>query len=112
RRPAFCTRTIVGEVQARLTPDISGLQGVGTSTATSLAGNIATVIGTLIAMVALSWQLALLSLIVIPPAVLISRSVARLRREATDRRQKALAGMHSQVEESLSVSGARLRDRK
>ena len=104
----FFTRTRGGEVQSRLTHDITGLQGVVTSTATSLAGNIATVVGTLIAMVALSWQLALLSLIVIPPAVIISRSVARLRRDATDRRQKALAGMHSQVEESLSVSGARL----
>ncbi|QDO89841.1 ABC transporter ATP-binding protein [Ornithinimicrobium ciconiae] len=105
---SFFTRTRGGEVQSRLTHDISGLQGVVTSTATSLAGNIATVIGTLIAMVALSWQLALLSLIVIPPAVIISRSVARLRREATDKRQRALAGLHSQVEESLSVSGARL----
>ncbi|MCK0113660.1 ABC transporter ATP-binding protein/permease [Ornithinimicrobium sp. F0845] len=105
---SFFTRTRGGEVQSRLTHDISGLQGVVTSTATSLAGNIATVVGTLIAMVALSWQLALLSLIVIPPAVIISRSVARLRREATDKRQKALAGMHGQVEESLSVSGARL----
>lgn len=105
---SFFTRTRGGEVQSRLTHDISGLQGVVTSSATSLAGNIATVVGTLIAMVALSWQLALLSLVVIPPAVIISRSVARLRRDATDRRQKALAGMHSQVEESLSVSGARL----
>lgn len=105
---SFFTRTRGGEVQSRLTHDISGLQGVVTSTATSLAGNIATVVGTLIAMVALSWQLALLSLVVIPPAVLISRSVARLRRDATDKRQKALAGLHSQVEESLSVSGARL----
>lgn len=105
---SFFTRTRGGEVQSRLTHDISGLQGVVTSTATSLAGNIATVVGTLIAMIALSWQLALLSLIVIPPAVIISRSVARLRREATDKRQKALAGMHGQVEESLSVSGARL----
>jgi ATP-binding cassette subfamily B protein len=104
----FFTRTRGGEVQSRLTHDISGLQGVVTSTATSLAGNIATVVGTLVAMVALSWQLALLSVIVIPPAVVISRSVARLRRDATDRRQKALAGMHAQVEESLSVSGARL----
>lgn len=105
----FFTRTRGGEVQSRLTHDISGLQGVVTSTATSLAGNIATVTGTLVAMVVLSWQLALLSLIVIPPAVLVTRSVARLRRAATERRQRALAGMHAQVEESLSVSGARLR---
>src|SRR5690606_9957005 len=92
----FFTRTRGGEVQSRLTHDVSGLQGVVTSTATSLAANIATVVGTLVAMVALSWQLALLSLLVIPPAVLVTRSVARLRKDATARRQKALAGLHAQ----------------
>lgn len=109
RQPlSFFTRTRSGEVQSRLTHDVSGLQGVVTSTATSLAGNVATVIGTLIAMVALSPTLALLSLVVIPPAVLVTRSVARLRRDATEKRQRALAGLHGQVEESLSVSGVRL----
>ena len=109
RQPlSFFTRTRSGEVQSRLTHDVSGLQGVVTSTATSMAGNVATVIGTLIAMVALSPTLALLSLVVIPPAVLVTRSVARLRRDATEKRQRALAGLHGQVEESLSVSGVRL----
>ncbi len=109
RQPlSFFTRTRSGEVQSRLTHDVSGLQGVVTSTATSLAGNVATVVGTLVAMLAMSPTLALLSLVVIPPAVVVTRSVARLRRDATDRRQKALAGLHAQVEESLSVSGARL----
>ncbi|WP_122261227.1 ABC transporter ATP-binding protein [Ornithinimicrobium cerasi] len=109
RQPlSFFTRTRSGEVQSRLTHDVSGLQGVVTSTATSLAGNVATVVGTLVAMLALSPTLAVLSLVVIPPAVLVTRSVARLRRDATDKRQKALASLHGQVEESLSVSGARL----
>lgn len=109
RQPlSFFTRTRSGEVQSRLTHDVSGLQSVVTSTATSLAGNVATVIGTLIAMVALSPTLALLSLVVIPPAVIVTRSVARLRRDATEKRQQALAGLHGQVEESLSVSGVRL----
>ncbi|WP_432559099.1 ABC transporter ATP-binding protein [Granulicoccus sp. GXG6511] len=109
RQPiSFFTRTRSGEVQSRLTHDVSGLQSVVTTTATSLAGNIATVVGTLVAMLALSPTLALLSLVVIPPAVLVTRSVARLRRDATDKRQKALAELHGQVEESLSVSGARL----
>ncbi len=109
RQPiSFFTRTRSGEVQSRLTHDVSGLQGVVTTTATSLAGNVATVVGTLVAMLALSPTLALLSLIVIPPAVIVTRSVARLRRDATDKRQKALAALHGQVEESLSVSGARL----
>ena len=109
RQPlSFFTRTRSGEVQSRLTHDVSGLQGVVTSTATSLAGNVATVVVTLLAMLALSPTLAVLSLVVIPPAVLVTRSVARLRRDATEKRQKALAGLHAQVEESLSVSGARL----
>ena len=63
RQPlSFFTRTRSGEVQSRLTHDVSGLQGVVTSTATSLAGNVATVVGTLLAMLALSPMLALLSL--------------------------------------------------
>lgn len=105
---AFFTRTRGGEVQSRLTHDVSGLQTVVTSTATSAAANVTTVVGTVIAMVALSWELALLSLIVIPPAIWVTRTVARIRRSATDARQRALAGLHGQVEESLSVSGARL----
>ncbi|WP_342447062.1 ABC transporter transmembrane domain-containing protein [Ornithinimicrobium sp. CNJ-824] len=89
---AFFTRTRSGEVQSRLTHDVSGLQGVVTSTATSLAGNVATVVGTLVAMVFLSPVLALLSLVVIPPAVVVTRSVARLRRDATERRQRRSPG--------------------
>src|SRR5690606_739592 len=79
----FFTRTRGGEVQSRLTHDISGLQGVVTSTATSLAGNIATVTGTLIPMVALGWPLALPSPLLPPPAVPLSRRAPRLRRAAT-----------------------------
>ena len=45
RQPiSFFTRTRSGEVQSRLTHDVSGLQGVVTTTATSLAGNDATVV--------------------------------------------------------------------
>jgi ATP-binding cassette subfamily B protein len=72
----FFTRTRGGEVQARLTQDIQGMQSVVTSTATSVASNITTAIGTAVAMVALSWQLSLLSLAVLPPAIWLTRRVA------------------------------------
>jgi ATP-binding cassette subfamily B protein len=104
----FFTRTRGGEVQARLTQDIQGMQSVVTSTATSVASNITTAIGTAVAMVALSWQLSLLSLAVLPPAIWLTRRVARVRREITTRRQQAMANLQGQVEESLSVSGAML----
>jgi ATP-binding cassette subfamily B protein len=105
---AFFTRTRGGEVQSRITNDVGGMQSVVTSTATSLASNVTTVVGTVIAMVALSWQLALLSLLVLPPAILLTRRVARMRRAVTAEQQRHLAEMNAQVEEGLSISGALL----
>ena len=105
---AFFTRTRSGEVQSRLTHDISGMQSVITSTATSIASNVTTTIATAVAMVALSPRLSLLSLFVIPPAIWTTRRVALLRRDLTTRRQRRLADLHSQVEEGLTVSGATL----
>lgn len=102
----FFTRTRGGEVQSRLTQDIQGMQGVVTSTATSVASNITTAVGTAVAMVALSWQLSLLSLVVLPPSIWMMRKVATMRREVTAKRQRAMADLQGQVEESLSVSGA------
>ncbi|WP_336032657.1 ABC transporter ATP-binding protein [Geodermatophilus sp. FMUSA9-8] len=104
----FFTRTRGGEVQSRLTNDIGGMQSVVTSTATSLAANATTVVGTVVAMVALSWRLSLLSLVVLPPAVWLTRRVARMRRAVTAQRQRHLADLHGQVEEGLSVSGVLL----
>ncbi|MCU1612784.1 MAG: ABC-type multidrug transport system, ATPase and permease component [Frankiales bacterium] len=105
---AFFTRTRGGEVQSRLTNDIGGMQSVVTSTATSLASNATTVVGTVVAMVALSWRLALLSILVVPPAVLLTRKVARMRRAVTSQQQRHLADMSAQVEEGLSISGVLL----
>jgi len=104
----FFTRTRAGEVTSRLTNDIAGVQSVVTSSATSAAANVTTVVGTLIAMLALSWRLTLISLVVVPPAIWVSRKVASMRREVTARRQAALADLHGQIDESLSISGITL----
>lgn len=104
----FFTRTRGGEVQSRLVNDIGGMQSVVTSTATSFAASATTVVGTVVAMVVLSWRLSLLSLVVLPPAVWLTRRVARMRRAITAQRQRHLSDLHSQVEEGLSVSGVLL----
>ena len=104
----FFTRTRGGEVQSRLVNDIGSMQGVVTQTATSIAANVTVVVGTAVAMVALSWRLALLSLVVLPPAVLLTRQVARMRHQITAERQRRLADLHVQIEEGLSVSGVLL----
>ncbi|GAA1498137.1 ABC transporter ATP-binding protein [Paeniglutamicibacter kerguelensis] len=104
----FFTRTRGGEVQSRLTNDIAGMQNVVTSTATSIASNLTTAVATAIAMVALSPRMSLLSLVVLPPSIWLSRKVALMRRDVTTARQQELAGMYTQIEEGLSVSGIRL----
>ncbi len=104
----FFTRTRGGDVQSRLVNDIGSMQSVVTSTATSIAANVTVVVGTAAAMVVLSWRLALLSLIVLPPAVLLTRQVARMRHTITAQRQRRLADLHVQIEEGLSVSGVLL----
>jgi ATP-binding cassette, subfamily B, bacterial len=104
----FFTRTRTGEVQSRITNDIGGMQTVVTSTATSIAANLTTVVASAAAMVALSWQLSLVTLVVLPPAVLVSRRVARIRRRVTAERQRELADLNVTVEEGLSIDGVRL----
>lgn len=105
---AFFKRTRGGEIQSRLTNDITGMQSVITNTASSVASNLTTVIAIACAMVWLNWQLSLLTLFILPPAILLTRRVALVRRDITAQRQRALANLLSQVEESLSVSGAQL----
>ena len=105
---AFFTRTRAGEVQSRITNDIGGMQAVVTTTATSIASNLTTAVATAVAMAALSWQLSLVSLVVVPPALYLNRRVARMRKEITKRRQEELADLNVVIEEGLSISGVQL----
>ncbi|MFC7921582.1 ABC transporter ATP-binding protein [Streptomyces cinereoruber] len=102
---AFFTRTRTGEVQSRIANDIGGMQATVTSTATSLVSNLTSVVATVVAMLALDWRLTLVSLLLLPVFVWISRRVGRERKRITTRRQKQMAAMAATVTESLSVSG-------
>ncbi|HEX4253165.1 MAG TPA: ABC transporter ATP-binding protein [Pseudonocardia sp.] len=105
---AFFTRTRTGEVQSRITNDIGGMQSVVTSTATSVASNLTTAVATTAAMLALSWKLTLISLVVMPPSIYLTRRVARMRRAITAAQQRELADLNVTVEEGLSISGIQL----
>ncbi|WP_171107595.1 MULTISPECIES: ABC transporter ATP-binding protein [Streptomyces] len=102
---AFFTRTRTGEVQSRIANDIGGMQATVTSTATSLVSNFTSVVATVVAMLALDWRLTVVSLVLLPVFVWISRRVGDERRKITTQRQKQMAAMAATVTESLSVSG-------
>jgi ATP-binding cassette subfamily B protein len=105
---AFFTRTRTGEVQSRIQNDIGGMESVVTSTATSIASNLTTAVATAVAMAVLSWRLSLISLVVMPPAVVLTRKVARMRRAITTQQQRELADLNVTIEEGLSVNGIAL----
>ncbi|MFI8074567.1 ABC transporter ATP-binding protein [Streptomyces sp. NPDC086033] len=102
---AFFTRTRTGEVQSRIANDIGGMQATVTSTATSLVSNLTSVIATIVAMIALDWRLTVVSLLLLPVFVWISRRVGNERKKIVTQRQKQMAAMAATVTESLSVSG-------
>ncbi len=102
---AFFTGTRTGEIQSRITNDVGGMEAVVTSTATSIAANLTTAVATAVAMAALSWRLSLISLVVMPPAVYLTRKVARMRRAITTQQQRELADLNVTIEEGLSING-------
>jgi ATP-binding cassette, subfamily B, bacterial len=101
----FFTGTRTGELQSRLQNDVGGVQNVVTNTASSLLSNIVTVLSSVIAMIALSWQLTLLSLAVVPLFVYLTWRVGRVRRRISGETQESLAELSALTEETLSVSG-------
>ncbi|MCC6315213.1 MAG: ABC transporter ATP-binding protein [Thermomicrobiales bacterium] len=101
----FFTSTRTGEIQARLSSDIGGVQHVVTDTATSIVSNLATAISTVVAMWLISWQLALISLGLLPVFLFLTYRVGNVRRELTTDTQQVVADLTALIEETLSVSG-------
>jgi ATP-binding cassette, subfamily B, bacterial len=102
---SFFTGTRTGEIQSRLANDVGGVQTVVTSTASSILSNIVTVVSSLVAMLVLSWELTVVSLILVPLFVVLTYRVGRLRRAVSAETQESMAEMSAITQETLSVSG-------
>jgi ATP-binding cassette, subfamily B, bacterial len=104
----FFASTRTGEIQARLSSDVSGVQQVVTDTATSIVSNLATAISAIVAMWLISWQMTVISLGLLPIFLFVTYRVGQIRRAVQTDTQETIADMTSQVEETLSVSGVLL----
>jgi ATP-binding cassette, subfamily B, bacterial len=105
---SFFTGTRTGEIQSRLSNDVGGVQNVLTNTASSVLANVVTFLSSLVAMLVLSWQLTVVSLITVPVFFYLTRWVGERRRKVATTTQEALADMTALTEETLSVSGVLL----
>jgi ABC-type multidrug transport system fused ATPase/permease subunit len=105
---AFFTRTHTGALVSRLNNDVIGAQRAFTSGLAGVVTNLIAVVLTLAVMVRLSWQITLLSLLLLPlflvPARRVGRKVGVLVREGTEHD----AAMTSQMTERFSAPGATL----
>ena len=102
---AFFTATKTGAIQSRLANDVAGVRTVLTDTATSILQNSVTVTAAFIAMVVLSWQLTVLTLILMPVFIVVQMRVGRRRQRLARKTQESLSEMTAITEEALSVSG-------
>ena len=105
---AFFTRTRTGALVSRLGNDVTGAQRAFSDTFSGVITNIVTLTLTLVVMLRISWQVTLLSLLLMPlfllPARRIGRTMARLSREAAIHN----ATMNTQMTERFSAPGATL----
>ena len=104
----FFTGTRTGEIQSRIANDVGGVQNVVTNTLSSVLSNTVIFISTLAAMLILSWELTVVSVIAIPVFVVISRFVGERRRRVTAESQEAAAEVTAITQETLSISGIML----
>ncbi len=105
---AFFTRTQTGALVSRLNNDVIGAQQAFTSTLAGIVSNVVGLVLTAAVMFSLSWQVTLLSLVLLPifvwPARWFGRKLQALTREAANLN----AAMNSQTTERFNVAGALL----
>ncbi|MDO5628194.1 MAG: ABC transporter ATP-binding protein [Mobilicoccus sp.] len=105
---AFFTRTQTGALVSRLNTDVIGAQQAFTSTLSGVVSNAVSLVVILGAMLALSWQLTLGALILVPffliPAKFMGRRLSVLTRESMNLN----ADLGSRMTERFNVAGALL----
>ncbi len=105
---AFFTRTQTGALISRLNSDVIGAQQAFTSTLAGVVSNVLSLLLVLGAMLYLSWQITLISLILVPIFLLPSRAMGRRIQALTRDSMNGNAEMSGMMNERFNVSGALL----
>jgi ATP-binding cassette subfamily B protein len=105
---AFFTRTQTGALVSRLNNDVIGAQQAFTSTLSGVVANVIGLILTAVVMFTLSWQVTVLSLILLPVFVLPARRFGRKLQQLTRESYNLNASMNTTTTERFNVSGALL----
>lgn len=105
---AFFTRTQTGALISRLNSDVIGAQQAFTATLAGVVSNVLSLLLVLGALFYLSWQITLISLLLVPIFLLPSRAMGRRIQALTRDSMNGNAEMSGMMNERFNVSGALL----
>ena len=105
---AFFTRTQTGALISRLNSDVIGAQQAFTSTLSGVVSNSLSLLLVIITMLSLSWQITLVSLVLLPVFLIPTKWVGRKLQTLTRQSFDINAQMSSNMTERFNVSGALL----
>jgi ATP-binding cassette subfamily B protein len=103
---AFFTRVRTGALVSRLSTDVGGAQGAFTDILSNLVGNSVVLVGILSAMFALSWQMTVAALVLVPAFVLPVRFWGRKLQQIVREAMTLNAAMSGLMTERFNVAGA------
>ncbi|WP_433829572.1 ABC transporter ATP-binding protein [Actinoplanes sp. CA-015351] len=104
----FFTRTQTGALVSRLNNDVVGAQRAFTSTLSGVLSNVIQLLLTAAVMFTLSWQITVLSLVLLPVFIIPARRVGKRLAEITRESYNLDAKMNATMTERFNVSGALL----
>jgi subfamily B ATP-binding cassette protein MsbA len=98
---SFYSRARTGEILSRLTADVDRLKGALTETLINLVKQVALLVVLLGLAVWASWRLALITLLVMPPSMLLILMVGKALRRRSHRSQEQMADFASILQETI-----------
>ena len=105
---AFFTRTQTGSLISRINSDVMGAQQAFTGTLSGLVSNVVSLVLVVTTMLFLSWQITLVSLVLLPAFLLPTKWVGKRIQALTRDAFSLNATMSSTMTERFNVSGALL----
>ena len=100
--PRFFNDHLCGSLMSHFTNDAELVKNALGDTIVQLISSVLTLVGSVVIMARLSWQLALVTCLTVPFSILVSRFVMKHTRRYFSLHQEALGEMNGAVEESFS----------
>lgn len=99
--PRFFNEHLCGTLMSHFTSDAELVKNALGDTLVQIVTSVLTLVGSVVIMLQLSWQLTVATCLTVPFAVLLSRFVMRHTRQHFSQQQQALGEMNGLVEESV-----------